>query len=285
MGIILGALAGMGKAAGEIADARIKSWDAEALERMRSELEIQKAQTIATFGEGVAQRKSEREWREEQVRAPLKREIAAADQKSKLMTELDPEVQGAKTDAAVEQYNATAGAKLDFATDNQDALADVTRSQAEAKETDAQKEARRAQAARAARGGTQYGQERLTINNGLASLDTEMKQLRQLQADWLRAKPDEMLDPERLPDWQKRFDKLESDMAAVNQLRRQKQQQLDKLINMDGPLDSPSSRGIIGGARTAPTAGGARPITREEYDKLSSGATFMAPDGVMRRKP
>lgn len=69
---------------------------------------------------------------------------------------------------------------------------------------------------------------------------------------------------------------LDSDMSAYSDLAGRYQ------IN---PQDILPNLPQLKGLPKRPETGGAGPTTQEQYNSLPSGATFMAPDGTMRRKP
>ena len=143
MGILMGALAGAGKAAGEIADANIKLWGQQELQAQQQALEIAKAKTLADFaeqktiaaeGRGMTNRATERQAiTDETIRnAPALRDIKVEDAKATKKAEYDPEIQALMRKAETEKLTSAEQAKLDFYKTNRAAIIGEKRDMARA---------------------------------------------------------------------------------------------------------------------------------------------------------
>jgi len=143
MGILMGALAGAGKAAGEIADYNIQLWGQQELQAQQQALEIAKAKTLADFaeqktiaaeGRGMTNRATERQTiTDETIRnAPALRNIKVQDVKAAKKAEYDPEIQALMRKAEIEKLTSAEQAKLKFYKENSKDILDEKRAMARA---------------------------------------------------------------------------------------------------------------------------------------------------------
>lgn len=147
MGIILGALAGAGKAAGEIADANTKLWGQQELEAQRADIAakrdaalaaMQEQSSIRAEGRGLVNRAQERKnvFDETMTNAPALRQVKTEDAKAAKMVELDPEIQALMRKAENEKLTSAEQAKLDFYTQNKKEILGKKRDEARAGDID-----------------------------------------------------------------------------------------------------------------------------------------------------
>lgn len=147
MGIILGALAGAGRAAGEIADANTKLWGQQELEAQRADIAakrdaalaaMQEQSSIRAEGRGLVIRAQERKdvFNESVANAPALRQVKTDDAKAAKMVELDPEIQALMRKAENEKLTSAEQAKLDFYTQNKKEILGKKRDEARAGDID-----------------------------------------------------------------------------------------------------------------------------------------------------
>jgi hypothetical protein len=147
MGIIMGALAGAGKAVGEIADANTKLWGQQELEAQRADITAKRDAALAKMQEeaairaedrGILKRAQERKavFDEGVTQAPTLRGIKTEDAKAVKMVEYDPDIQKLMRKAENEKLTSAEQAKLDFYTENKAEILARTREEARAKHID-----------------------------------------------------------------------------------------------------------------------------------------------------
>ena len=143
MGILMGALAGAGKAVGEIADANTRRWDQQALTDQNAQLEMAKMKmaeemrnnsAIASENRGMANRATERQSITDETiaNAGALRKVKVDDVKASEMVKYDPEIQALMRKAETEKLTSGEQAQLDFYTKNKRGILNQKREMAQA---------------------------------------------------------------------------------------------------------------------------------------------------------
>jgi hypothetical protein len=147
MGIIFGALGGLGKGLSDVAEQNAKQYGQEELQAKQAEIQAKRdaaladmheKSTINAEGRGLMNRAQERAAIVEEsiANAPRLRDVKVEDYKASKMAEYDPEIQALSNKAKTDSLTSEEQTKLDFYKANEKEILDRTRNEARAKHID-----------------------------------------------------------------------------------------------------------------------------------------------------